>query len=643
LALLLGGVTVAAVAARWLEVRGALLEPPPAAPLFLAFGACLILSYLAGRRAVQDVSEPAVEAPHAPPASPSRRRLARVFGAGSLALFVATWILQRRVPVPLEVVPLWLGSILMAAAAFSLAFPGPRGKAGRRMPWPAVVVLALLLAAGAWARLAGLSAVPAVLGGDESSQVLDAFGLLGGAEPGAADPFGTGWYGTMRLGMLPAGVGALAVRDPVAGPRLPFALSGTLALLAATAAGWLIAGTWGALGTAGLLAFAPHSIHFSRLASVMVLDSLLASLFLVLAIRARSRGTALDAFWTGSVAGMALYAYSAGRVLPVLLVLITPALLGSPAGGRRLLLAAALAAGFALAAAPGLRFAFTHFADWNSRFDQVQIFRHAWWVPEVEKVGSPGRVLLGQVLAGTVGLLAGHSQTTWFKGYPIVAPFVLPALAAAGLGWLVGLRRRFAAGILGLLVAANLAALMLTDSAPAPQRLSSLFPGLAILGGAALSGLVCLVGRFRGARSSTRATAGVVLLGLVLLLAVRGVPPWWDPSPQYGGDHAAMALAASRVLTAPRYRGEAVILDGGASFDSTFPSLAYLLPNTRFVDRDVEKTAGERPAAGLHWIIVDYLPTLLPEWEERYGISRKVLLPDPEDPRRDLAALVRVP
>jgi hypothetical protein len=176
-----------------------------------------------------------------------------------------------------------------------------------------------------------------------------------------------------------------------------------------------------------------------------------------------------------------------------------------------------------------------------------------------------------------------------------------------------------------------------------PQRLSILFPALAILGGAALAGIVSLVGRSGEAGESARATAGVAILGVVLLISVRGVPPWWDPSPGYGGDHAAMAVAASRVLNAPRYRGETVILDGGPMFDSTYPSVAYLMPNMRFVDRHAEKTAGEAPPAGLHWITLDYLPTLLPEWQVRYGVSRRILIPDPANPRRNLAAIVRVP
>jgi hypothetical protein len=645
--LLLGGVIVAAAETRWLEVRGVHLgTPTPAGPLFLAYGICLALSYVAGRRVPRDTpARPVEAASFSSRASALRRRAALAFGIASFVLFAATWFLQSRRPVPLAILGAWLGSIIAGGVAFGMLSAGSPREPRKSISPGAAAVLFLLLAGGAWARLAALSAVPATLGGDEANQIMDAIGLIRGTVPGVSpgDPFGTGWYGSMRLGLLPSGAAALALPDPVAGPRLPFALAGTVALLAATWVGWLVGGTWGAIGTAALLSFAPYSVHFSRIASHMVLDSMLASIFLALALRTRTKGSVAAGFWTGVVAGAALYSYSAGRAIPVLFFAAAPFLVGSPAArGRRAVLAFALASGLVLAAAPGLRFAVAHFPDWNGRFNQVEIFRKDWWVPEVAKLGSPAAVLSRQVLAGTVGLLAWHTSASWYTAYPIVAPFLLPALAMAGFGWLLGRGRWFAVAMLGLVVAANLAAVMLTDSAPAPQRLSSLFPALAILGGGAVAGLVSLVGRRGADGASVRATTGALILGLVLLLSVEGLPPWWDRSPGYGGEHAAFALAASRVLSAPRFRGETTILDALPLMDSKFPSLPYLLPATAFVDRDVKKAAGERPPPGLHLISPDYLATLLPEWKEHYGISRAVLLPDPDDPRRDIGAIIRV-
>ena len=102
-----------------------------------------------------------------------------------------------------------------------------------------------------------------------------------------------------------------------------------------------------------------------------------------------------------------------------------------------------------LAAGPGLRWASEHFDDWSSRFHQVGIFRRDWWGPEVERLGSPARVLAHQVSAGTAGLLSIHTDISWYSGYPIVARSFLPAFAAAGLGYLLGRGRRFEAVLLG--------------------------------------------------------------------------------------------------------------------------------------------------------------------------------------------------
>jgi hypothetical protein len=636
------GVGIAAAAAKWLEVLGDRPGPPPAAPALLAFGACLLLAFVAGRRAPQTPEAEGVREVAAPDPVSGARALGTIgLGLASAILFAMTWVLQGRTPVPLAAIASWTASIAALGAAFAAATRARSGRRRARRHPVALAALTIVLLLGSWSRLAGLGEVPASFGGDEANQTRDGRGLLTGTTPG--DPFGTGWYGTIRLGMLPAGIGALACPDPFSGPRRPYAVAGTLSLFVATAAGGLLAGTWGALATAALLAFAPHHVHFSRLASVMILDALAAAVFLVLLFRTRETGSPVSGFFAGASAGLALYGYSAGRVVPALLLVAGPLLVASRiARGRRTILAAALASGFLLAAAPNLRFAASHFDDWNSRFNQVGIFRQEWWGPEVAKLGSPARVLSRQIVAGTVGLLSRHTPITWFTGYPMVAPYLLPALATAGLGWLLGQRRYFAALVLGLLVAGNLAAVILTDTAPAPQRLSSLSPALAILGGAALAGFVSLFPRRGGRGAPARTAAGAFALAGVLLACLKGLPPWWDPSPGYGGASAAFALAASKVLQAPRYAGESIVLDGLPYLDSTFPSVGYLLPSTRFVNRDPVQSRTERPPAGLHLVVPEWM-SLVPDWKTRFGIGRAVALPDPRDPVANVGYLLRMP
>ncbi len=506
----------AAAATKWIEIRASATgDETPAGSVFLGFGACLALSFWAGR--LQKFPPGAPRAPAAPPAPVSGRRAIAAIGLGvfSAAAFALTAKLQSRdVNVPLEALATWAVSLVAAGLAFAAAARGAAPEERRRMPPAAVAALALLLAAAGYFRLADLGRSPAVFGGDEANQTRDAIGLLTRAEP--SDPFGTGWYGAARLGMLPAGLGAILSNDPIAGPRIPYGIAGSLSVAAAAAAGWLVAGTWGALAAAALLAVAPYHLHFSRLASHMILDSLAATVFVALALAARRRSSLPLAYGAGAAAGLALYGYSSGRILPILLLFAAPFLIRSGRGrGRRAALAAALAAGFLLAAAPNLTFASRHFDDWNSRWNQTGIFRADWWQPAVATFGSPARVLLHQVVAGSAGLLFRHSLSPWYTRYPIAGPGLLLGLGTAGLGWLLGRRRSFAGGLLALLVAGNLAAVALTDATPTPQRPSSLFPALAILGGAAIAAVVGLVVRCE--RGPTRFGA---LLGASLVAAV---------------------------------------------------------------------------------------------------------------------------
>ena len=611
-------------------------QPVSPTPAILAFAGCVLLAFAAGRLTGPEPVGSLTPVRAREPISGTRALVAIACGLASLALFGVTWILQAALRGPVGAIAAWGGSVALGGAAVAAAFP-ERRRTERPRTTALAVPIVLVLAVAAWARLVALDAVPPGFGGDEANQIQDALGLLDGTTPG--DPFGSGWYGTMRLGMLPAGLGALALSNPVAGPRVPYAIAGTLAVVGAAAAAGLLAGEWAALGAAALLAAAPHHLHFSRLASVMVLDTLAATLFLLEVIRIRRTSAPRHGYVAGAVAGLALYGYSAGRLLPLLLIAASPFLLGSDsARGRRAALAAALAAGFVIAAAPNLRFAATNFADWNSRFNQVGIFRASWWDPEVARLGSVRRVLEQQFLAGTIGLLSRHTDSTWFTGYPIVGPSVLPALGAAGLGWLFGRRRYLAAAMLGLLVAGNVAAVALTDTAPSPQRLSSMVPALAILGGIAFSAFVAMLS---GPRPATRRLVGGALAAGLLVAAIPGVPPWWDPSPGYGGEDAAFALAASRALDAPRFRDASFWFDGAPFIDSGFPSFHYFLPRARFINRDPSKDGDTGPPPGLHLLPPEW-GAIVRRWRGRLGL-RAAALADPRDPRRDIGWLVRAP
>ena len=555
----------------------------------------------------------------------------------SLASVGAAIVLKNRLAPTLAPVGWWTVAIAAGAAAVARGFPG--GRRDRR-PFPRAILAATLavLFAGGWCRLAALADVPYAFGGDEANQVNDAMGFLRGDY--RSDPFGTGWGGTVRLGMLPAGLGAWWSEEAVAAPRRPYAAAGTLALAGAAGAAGLASGPWGALAAASLLAFAPHHVHFSRLASVMVLDSLVAVAFLIAVLRTREAGSPAWACLAGAVGGIGIYGYAGGRILPVVFLISAPVLIfGSAARGRRAAVALALAAGFAIAAAPGIDAAARNFPEWNSRFNQTSIFRRDWWEPTVARLGGPVPTLASQIESGTVALLDRESSWPWFQGYPIVGPAALPAFAIAGLGWLAGRRRYFTALVVGLVAAGNLAAVVLTDSTPAPQRLSSLLPALAILGGAAAAGLIGLAG---GGRPGATAVAGTAVVAAILAGAFHGVPPGWDPSPGYGSAGATSIRAAAEALRAPCNLRDRFYLDGLPEVDSNFPLFPYFFPGRRWIETNPEEQPDRKPEPGVHYLSPRWsdLPAV---WKQRDGVLHAIAMPDPDGLMRPNGYVVRIP
>jgi hypothetical protein len=377
----------------------------------------------------------------------------------------------------------------------------------------------------------------------------------------------------------------------------------------------------------------------------MIRDAFSASLVVVFFLAARRTGSPLAGYMTGTMAGLSLYGYASGRVVAASFLLLLPFLFTAFdsrfSRGRRGLLLLSLVVGFGMAAAPNLRFAVQHAAEWGGRFNQVGIFQAGWWGNEVRLLGSPWKVLERQLLAGTLGLLCLHPAWDWFTGYPIIAPLILPGLAVSGLGWLLGRRQYFAPALLLALIAGNLAGLVLTTATPAPQRASSLVPALSILGGVAIAAFLSLLPRSDRRGIPWRTAAGALIVGGWLVGTFGGPPGVWDPSPGYGASHAAFVRSAWQVLRAPRYRGETVLLHGRPYVDSRFPLFDYFLPRIRWMDVETSQGKFEVPASGLHLFSSEWTSTAV-EWKKRWGL-RGIALPETGDPRRNIGYLLFVP
>jgi 4-amino-4-deoxy-L-arabinose transferase and related glycosyltransferases of PMT family len=609
-------------------------RPARTLPYFAVFGATLVLAFVAGRFVQRPRAASAVPDPFTP--LPFRVRFTvAIAAAAALGCSALTWYLQGNPRSPWLLLLAWSAALLACVVAFS-AWRGTPSLA-----WPtrrfggveAAILLVLILAA--CARLIGLDSMPPYMGGDEANQVLDGLATM----RGGVDVLGIGWGATGRLAMLPGGVGATVFADPIGGPRLPYAVAGILSVVACTVAAGLVAGRWGALACAALLAFSPHHVHFSRLASVQILDALAVGLLFLLLLAVHWSGSASLAALAGIVGGLALYGYSGGRAITVAFLLMLPFTALTAPKRRRVAVLLGLVAGFAIASAPNFRYAFRNYGAWNGRFIELSIFRPDYWNSRMAIFGSPVKVLQDQFLSGTIDLLSRHSGWAWFQGYPLIAPFFLVPLFLAGLGWMVGRRQFFGAATLSLVAAGNFAALILTESAPAPQRASSLVPAMAVLGGAAIGGLLSLLPERDRRGISWRAGAGAILIAGVLTRTYHGPPRVWDPSPGYGGDGSAFTTALYKALSVPRFSQGQIYLH--SIINSHFPLFAYFLPRVRWID--VPEAQEQQPlSGGLHVFFRERMP-LGQQWKERLQIRHEVLLADPDDPRRSLALLLRVP
>ena len=642
---LLGAATLLALGATQRLARLGDL-PDSRLPYYAAFAAAVALAFAAGsllRRAADDESLRELPAPRD---LVCRRSLSVALAAAAIVLLFRTWQLDRLSAPPPSIYLWWLSAMTAAVLAFPRVRTSPaiepltpalspKGR-GRILP---IVLIACALAGAAAARLPDLGRSPAVYGGDEANQAMDGRSLL--ERTWTLSPFGAGWYSTMRPGMVPAGAGAMAARDPVAGSRLPYAIAGTLSVAATGAAGWLVAGPWAGAAAAALLAFAPHHVHFSRLSSVMILDALFAPLCLFLLLRLARNGSPRVAAVAGATAGLSLYGYAGGRAITLVFLLVAPvAAFRAPVKGRsRWLLLPALVLPFLAVAGPNIHYAFRSFALWNGRLGQVGVLSRQWWETAVQHWGSAGEAASEQFALGTIGLLSAKDLTTWFAAYPILGPSLFIALSLAGIGWLFGRGRLLPATLLLLLAGANVAGVVLTSGAPTPQRASSLLPMLAILGGAAVAGFLSLLPD-SAAGVRWRAVAGAAFLSAYLLEMAARRPFAPDASPDYAGAHTAFAQEASKILLTPAGRARPAYVYGIPYLSTDLPTFHYMLGDRRPADRDAATIDAPRLPPGLHFFA--------PEFE---GLGRRVRvevsargfpLPHPADPLRNVGYVVRI-
>jgi 4-amino-4-deoxy-L-arabinose transferase-like glycosyltransferase len=445
-------------------------------------------------------------------------------------------------------------------------------------------------------RVAGLAAVPYVIGGDEAWHGLLARQVFRGA---LQNPFQMGYMSMPTAFYWPLSWSLWLAGNDVFALRLPAALVGaaTVPLL------YLLARSlWGRrvafLATAFLVAYDYH-LHYSRLGANNVWDPF----FVTLVLWAVDRGLAALAGqeeaekgqdglgqavkaqrWfvlAGMVMGLSTLFYTGARLLPLLV--------GAYAGfvwlrrGRRLeglglgLLLLVLA--FLVAAGPMLSYALSHPDEWNARVNQVGIFQSGWLEREPEITGkSTAQILAEQFLRSAGAFHAFADRTVWYGADRPLLGYLPGLFAVLGMAWAVGhwRERRYFLVLLwfwSVIISGG----MLTESPPSSQRLVIAIPAVVLLVALGMEQAVRLAWRLL---VLDRRWADL-LLGLLVLVLMAGSVRFYfveyTPQRRYGSTNGEIATMMGHYLQTLDRDYEAYLF-GAPNLYWGFGTMKFLAP-----------------------------------------------------------------
>lgn len=264
-------------------------------------------------------------------------------GAGALA------IARLAVPSGRVAVEAWLVLVVACALLTARADPRPR-RSRRHWGWAEALALAAVLALGAGLRGYALADFPPMMHQDTAECGLRGLEILHGRVADVFD-FST-WYNTPYLSFVPYAASYALMGPTILGLRLPSVIFGTLALLAL----YLFARRWfgalAALIATALVAVSHVGIHFSRIGLWNIQTLLYEVAAFALVARGVQTGRRLPMFTAGVIAGLALYSYTAGRLIPIVVVVFLATLLRPRRVGRVLRLTAYFVFGVTVAATP---------------------------------------------------------------------------------------------------------------------------------------------------------------------------------------------------------------------------------------------------------------------------------------------------
>lgn len=480
----------------------------------------------------------------------------------------------------------WLFGVLMVCFAAWLIQENARNATSPRNKWLAIGVAAIVLLAFGL-RIWQLDSIPYTLGGDEGEQGVEILRVLSGK---LTNPFITGWYSVPTFSFFFNAPTVALFGNTNFGLRLTWVLVGTASVLVTYLLVKELKGTRLALFTAALVATYHYHIHYSRLGSNQISDTLLVGLTLFFLMRAYSRGKWLDWALAGTVAGIGQYFYAGGRLALILGLLLVAYLWvrdgfkikrGKLVGVGIFIIAALVAGG------PMFAYATNRPDDYNARANQIGILQSGWLVNETLRTGKPqAEILLDQFWRAALSFNAYPDRTGW---YGLDAPlldrlsgtlFILGIFSAT----LWSLHDRRLVPMAAWWWSAILTGGMLTDTTPSSQRLiTTSIPAMFFVAWA-IEHFVSAPGRRLPQIAAAMAGAAVVLL--LSIISINIYFNEYTPQRLFAGEHAMIGTMVSEHVIEDLGPDTQIYFFGAPRMYGNIGTMRYLLADIPKIDVD---------------------------------------------------------
>ncbi len=518
-----------------------------------------------------------------------QRRMVSYFLIG-LAVLLSYWVSVDSVSGE-SFHPAWLLSrwglaiVLVCAAIWQLQTQPDREKSRLQgSPWLSIGLGLIVLASFAL-RVWQLSNIPYTLGGDEGEQGVEILRVLSGD---LTNPFISGWYGVPTFSFFFNAPTVALFGNTFFGLRIMWVLVGTASIPVTYLLVKELKGTRLALIVTVLVATYHYHIHFSRLGSNQISDTLLVGLTLLFLMRGYLHGRLFDWALAGTVAGLAQYFYAGGR-LAVILVLFLVAYFYVRDGfkisrtnfiGLIIFLIALLVAG-----GPMFSYAIHYPDNYSSRANQIGVIQSGWLESEAIKLNvSRAELLLNQFKRATLAFNAYPDRISW---YALEGPlldrvsgifFILGMIAAS----LWSLRDRRLAPMVAWWWGGVLSGGMLTLSTPQSQRLITVsIPTMFFVAFAIIQFSASI-------RQQIYDRAGLAFslltIGLISAISINLYFVEFSPKRLYGGPHALIGTIISEKVVEDPGPDPEIYFFGAPRMYAGIGTVRYLIPDVTKVD-----------------------------------------------------------